>query len=125
VFKTSISRNDHIPAEFLKGVERANTLLRHELLPPLNTDISASWRFVERDDNRIQVLLDLTTPYRGDPVGVIGYPLDQDVFVDDAHIRNGLNRPIWSFNTLLGYLNKIEIKHSRERLEASLTAGAA
>ena len=112
-----------VPPEFRAGVERANWILESEMLPTRNFDIEAHWKFVNHTNNRIAVLLDLTTSYEGSRVGITGYPMDADDFLDDPRIRSVLNRPTWSFTTLLSYINKTDVKHSRERLQSSLFTG--
>jgi hypothetical protein len=121
MIRTKISDTDpktgapiDVPVELRRRVQRATTLLEAEL-PADSFEIDAHWQFATQPDGKIGVILDLTTPYGGRSVGYTGYPFDADVFVDDSHIRRGLDTPVWNFNRTLAYLNKLDIKHIREK----------
>ena len=103
-----------IPDEFRKGVERASQVLAEELAELDSFDIIARWQFRKQPDGRLVVFLDLTTSFGTGQPGVTGYPYDPDVFVDDARIRNGLSRQIWSFTRVLDYLNKMNLKRLKQ-----------
>ena len=105
-----------VPVELRKGVHRASTLLEAGL-PADTFEIDAHWQFATQPDGKLGVILDLTTPYGGRTVGYTGYPFDADAFADDARIRRGLDTPVWNFNRTLAYLNKLDIKHIREKAE--------
>ncbi len=111
-----------VPESFRKGVERASLLLDAEL-PSDVFEISADWRFFQGEKDRIEVVLDLTSPYEKRKVGYTGYPFDSDSFSDDATIRRVLRTPIWNFTRTLSHLNKMETKHLRKDLEQLVTAG--
>ena len=113
----------HVPVEFRSGVELANRLLETELLPNQQFDVNATWRFIQPAQDRVSVLLDLTSVCDGNPVGITGYPMDADAFVDETRIKAGLNRPIWNFSSLLSYISKVEMKHSFDRIRSTILAG--
>jgi hypothetical protein len=110
-------------AELRGKVERANHFLEVELSSLGSFDISACWRLVPQREGRSQVLLDLTADYLGKPMGLVGYPLDVEIFSTDAKIRAGLDRPTWVFANLLTYLNKVELKYDQDRVNRSLAVG--
>jgi hypothetical protein len=112
-----------VPPELLAKVERANRIMEFDLLRSLeNFDVDVRWQFVRNSNGGVTANLDLTTSFDGRRMGITGYPLDSDSFVDDKHIRTALDRPTWNFMSLLSYVNKMDVKRGIEKLETSALA---
>lgn len=130
MLRTHIADNDPaaspplvVPLELLAKVERANRILEFDLLRSLDDfDVDVRWQFVRNSNGGVTANLDLTTPFDGRRMGITGYPLDSDAFVDDKHIRTALDRPTWNFLSLLSYVNKMDVKRGLKRLATSALA---
>jgi hypothetical protein len=104
-----------VPPEFRSGVLRAATLLEADL-PADDLDITARWVFVRRPDQRLAVVLDLTTDYEGRSVGYSGYPFDIGSLADDGRIRRGLRNITSNFRETLRHMARLDIKQIGEQL---------
>jgi hypothetical protein len=108
-----------VPEELRLGVLEANKIL-DELLPTDSTDIFAEWQFESTDDEGVYVRLMLYTMHRGKKVGFVDFPIQAEVFANEASLRRGLSNPVFILNRVLSHLLKFENFRMRSRLEQSL-----
>jgi hypothetical protein len=104
-----------VSPDFRASVQRASTILEADL-PADDLEITARWQFVRRPDQRLSVVLDLTTDYEGRAVGYTGYPFDAVSFADDGRIRRSLRSVTWNFRDAIGHMTRLDIKQIGHKL---------